>query len=471
MNIFIYNRSLRINDITTLIYQMKQFGDVIPIFIFDDIQINPKKNTYFSNTAVKFMCDSLLELADLIKDKGGQLYFFKGDIIKILKSIYDTKEINSIGINYDYTPYARQRSANIQTFCTKHNITFIEKEDYVLFDILDGQTTKEDGAYYKVYTPFYNHCIKNLTVPKPDKFNQFTFTKLKALKDTQYAFNKKDIEMLYKKTNIEVNAGRTNGLNILKHLNNFKDYNKKRDILSYQTTKLSAHNKFGTVSIREVYYAIIKKLNKSSGLIRELIFRDFYYNLYHSVKPDMLNGMIGLENMPFKEKFGHIKWNYDKVLFKKWCTGMLGIPTCDAGMRQLNTTGFMHGRLRMVVASVATKLLLLPWHWCEKYFAQKLTDYDPIQNGAGWGWTCHGVDPTQVLRIFSPKSQSDKFDPECSYILTYIPELAEVPISDIHNWEEKYVNYKNINYPEPVINYKKARLAGLNEFYRVNKFT
>jgi deoxyribodipyrimidine photo-lyase len=333
----------------------------------------------------------------------------------------------------------------------------------VLYDILGGQTLKADADYYKIYTPFLNFVTKNLDVRKPDGFKSFKFEKMETNK---YVLNEKDIDDFYEE-NLEIKSGRKAGLKILKNLDKFKTYSKERDMLTYQTTKMSVHNKFGTVSIREFYYAIVEKLGKSSGLIRELVFRDFYYNLFH-FRPDMLGGMIGHKNAPYKEKFGKIKWNTDKKLYQKWCDGTLGIPICDSGMRQLNTTGLMHNRLRMVCASVATKLLLFPWFWCEKYFATKLTDYDPVQNAAGWGWTATGIDPTQVLRSFSPQTQGEKFDPECEFILTYIPELSSVKIDDIHKWDEKYKNYPDVKYPAPAIDYKKARKEGLDEFYRVN---
>jgi len=467
MHIFIFNRGLRLTDNTTLIHQIKENQAVVPIFIFTPEQIEPKKNSYFSNNSVQFMIESLHELSDEIKKKNGKMYFFKGDNVKVLNGIHKKDKIESIGMNYDYTPYARKRSDDIQKFCKKNDIIFYEKEDYVIYDILGGETNKKDNTYYQIYTPFYNFVTANLKVREPDGFKSFKFHKSHDIESSKYFLQENKIDEFYE-DNLTINSGRKNGLKILKNLDKFKTYSKERDCLQYQTTKMSVHNKFGTVSIREFYYAIIKKLGKSSGLIRELIFRDFYFNLFYH-RPDLLGGMIGHKNEPYKEKFGKIKWNYNKNLFEKWCDGSLGIPMCDAGMRQLNTTGFMHNRLRMVVASVATKLLLFPWYWCEKYFASKLTDYDPIQNGAGWGWTSTGIDPTQVLRSFSPQTQGEKFDPKCEYILTYIPELSSVKIDDIHKWDEKYKEYPDVDYPAPAIDYKKARKEGLDEFYRVNK--
>jgi deoxyribodipyrimidine photo-lyase len=185
----------------------------------------------------------------------------------------------------------------------------------------------------------------------------------------------------------------------------------------------------------------------------------------------MLGGQIGKKNLTFKEKFNHIKWKYDEEIFQRWCDGKTGIPVCDSGVIQMNTTGFLHNRLRMVVASTACKLLSIPWWKAEQYFAQKLLDYDVIQNSAGWNWTIGGIDPKQILRIFSPKSQSEKFDSDTTFIKRWIPELKDVPSKDIHDWENSYDKHlKNgVKYYKPIIDYKQARSEMIKELNRVNK--
>ena len=469
MNIFLFNRGLRCIDNTTLIHQQKTYGDVVPIFVFTE-QVNRKKNEYFSDNSVEFMVESLYDLSDMIKEKyDGKLYFFHNDnLIKVLLSIHKMEKIASIGTNFDYTPYARKRQDDLKDFCDRNNIIFNMMEDHVMFPVLTGKSHKSDNTPYTVFTPYKNHVLQNITVTKPDKFKKFNFKKYKILESNKYYID--NIDKFYiPNINATIRGGRKEGLKILKKLDKFKDYDKKRDCLLYRTTCLASHNHFGTVSIREVYYAIKDKL-KHSGLITEICWRDFYYNLFYH-HPHMLGGMIGKKNMAYKEKFNHIKWNYNIKNFERWCNGTTGIPVCDAGMRQMNSTGIMHNRLRMVTASVLTKLLMLPWQWGEKYFAQKLKDYDPIQNGGGWGWTISGIDPQQVFRIFSPQNQSKKFDPNCEFILQYIPELKDVPIKDIHTWEDTYKIYleKGIEYYEPIIDYKQSRRDALKEFHRVNK--
>jgi deoxyribodipyrimidine photo-lyase len=473
MNIFLFNRGLRCNDNTTLIHMIRTYGEIIPIFVFTE-QVNQKKNEYFSHNSVEFMIESLHELADTIHKKyDGKLYFFHNDnLIKLLGSIHKTEKIANLGTNFDYTPYAIKRQEDLKDFCNKNKINFIMKEDHVLFPILDKKACKENGEPYTVFTPYKNHVLKNLEVPEPDKFKKFNFKKHKILESNKYYIDMKDINMFYESNpNKTIIGGRKAGLKILKNLGKFKDYTEERDMLTYHTTCLASYNHFGVVSIREVFYMMKDKLkSKSIGLITEICWRDFYYNLFY-YHPHMLGGMIGKKNTAYKDKFNHIKWNYNKNHFERWCNGTLGIPVCDAGMRQMNTTGIMHNRLRMVTAAVLTKLLMLPWQWGEKYFAQKLKDYDPIQNGGGWGWTITGIDPQQVFRIFSPQSQSVKFDPECEFILSYIPELKNVPIKDIHNWEETYQKYldSGITYYKPAIDYKESRKLALEEFKRVNK--
>jgi deoxyribodipyrimidine photo-lyase len=462
MNIFLFNKSLRLYDNTTLIEQMINEKNIIPFFIFTE-QINKNKNKYYSENSVQFMCESLIELQNDIKKHNGKLYFFHSEnFINIFKEI---DNINSIGTNFDYSPYAINRQNILKEYCDKNNIKFYIYEDHILYNILDNKTLKKDGKPYTVFTPFKNHCLNNLNVAKPNKFNKFIFIKNKELKNNKYYINK--IIDYDKNENINILGGRNNGLLILKNIKKFSDYKLNRDYLIYNTTFLSAHNHFGTLSIREIYNKMIKyKLN---DLIDQLIWRDFYYNLYYH-HPYMLNGQINNENKSFKPKYDKVKWSNDKILFNKWCSGNLGIPICDAGMRQLNKTGFMHNRLRMICANILTKLLLISWRWGEKYFATKLVDYDCIQNSAGWQWTCCGIDPQQVFRIFNPQIQNIKFDSKCIFIKKYIPELENISNEDIYNWDNTYNKYDNINYSSPSINYKNARENGINEFKKINKY-
>lgn len=468
MNIFLFNKSLRCYDNTTLIEQIENEKNIIPFFIFTE-QVNINKNKYFSNNSVQFMIESLIELAHEIKLKyNGKLYFFHCDqLIKVFEDIIKNNVINSIGTNFDYSPYAKLRQEILLNFCNKNNIKFYIKEDHLLYNLLSGQTLKKDKTYYTVFTPFKNYCLKNLKINKPNNFKKFNFIINKNLENNKYIINIKEINKFYNYNEFNnVKGGRSYGLKILKHSKDFNNYEKLRNNLIYKTTFLGAYNHFGVLSIREVY----ESFQHNKSIVNELHWRDFYYNLYYNF-PHMLEGQVNKINKSFKSKFDKMKWLNNKKIFDKWCNGNLGIPICDCGMRQLNLTGFMHNRLRMICANILTKLLLIDWRWGEQYFASKLIDYDCIQNSGGWQWTACGIDPTQPFRIFSPKLQNLKFDPECEFIKQYIPELNNVPNKDIINWETEYINYKNniVNYPEPQINYVKSRELGIKEYKKVNK--
>ena len=446
INIFIHHRDLRIIDNTTLIEQDKNESDIIPIFIFPPEQINPKKNEYFSNASVQFMIESLHELSDDIKNKNGKIYFFKGDNLKVLKNIHKNIGINSIGYNIDYTPYAKKRDNEIRTWCNDQNIKLYEKEDYVLYDILDGQTLKKDDTPYQVFTPFKNYCLNNLKVNEVNKFNKFKFTKNSKLEDIKYNINEKEIDNFYEENiNINVHGGRSNGLKILNSLDKFKDYQKNRDTLSYKTTFLAAHNHFTTVSIREVYYKIISEIGKNSGLINQLHWRDFYINISHYF-PHILNGQIGKKNKAFKEKYDNIKWSYNKDKWNTFMKGETGFPIIDAGVRQLLTHNFVHNRVRMVHGNFVTKDLHMDWRDGEKFYSNNLVDIDVMVNNNSWQWCAgSGTDAQPYFRIFNPWTQLKTYDPELKYVREMLPELKDVPNEDIINWWKPEIHNKWLN--------------------------
>jgi deoxyribodipyrimidine photo-lyase len=466
MHIFLFHRDLRLVDNTTLIHQLQKEKTIVPIFIFPPEQIDKKINKYFSNNSVQFMIESLYDLSNEIKSKSGKMYFFKGDNITVLKKIHKIENIESIGFNIDYTPYAIYRDKEIENWCSLNDIQCYSKEDYVLYDILTDLTKKKDKTPYLVFTPFKNHCLNDLEVRQIDKFNKFKFYQNNDLTKIKYNIDESEINNFYKEnSDINVHGGRKNGLKILSKIDKFKDYTKKRDNLIYNTTFLSAHNHFSTVSIREVYYAVLNKLGIKSGLINELHWRDFYVNITFAF-PKVLQGQIKGNNKSFKEKYDDIKWSYNKKLFDKWCNGETGFPLIDAGMKQLNQTGFLHNRNRMCVASFLTKDLHIDWKLGEKYFATKLVDYDPMSNSGGWLWVMGGgCDAQPYFRIFNPWTQQKKYDPDCEYIKKWIPELNDIPNKDIHNWFKSEIHNKwltdNINYYVPIINHDVERLETL----------
>jgi deoxyribodipyrimidine photo-lyase len=472
MNIFIFHRDLRLNDNTTLIKQLQKYKTVTPIFIFPPEQINPKTNDYFSNNSVQFMIESLHELSNEIKDKHGKLYFFKGPTMSVIKQIHKTTPIQSIAFNFDYTPYALQRDEEIRNWCKKNNLDCIVHEDYVLHDILGNETKKSDGEPYQVFTPFREHCQKTLKIRTPDKFRSFQFTLFTSASNISYNMNEFDITKFYKPNpNINVHGGRKNGLKILSSIEKFKDYDKKRDFLTYKTTFLSAHNHFSTVSIREVYYAFERKFGKHHGIINELYWRDFYVNVTYFF-PDILQGQIHGKNQAFRKKYNKITWSNNVKHFEKWCKGETGFPIIDAAQNQLNTTGYMHNRCRMCSAMFLTKDLHISWRDGEKYFAKHLVDYSPMQNNGGWQWASStGTDAQPYFRIFNPWTQIRNYDEKCEYIKTWIPSLKDVPINDILNWNKPEIHEKwlknGIKYYAPMIVHEEETKKTLSYFGRL----
>jgi len=388
-HIFIFHRDLRFIDNTALIHQFKQINvsDTIqPIFIFTPEQIDPGKNKYFSNASVQFMIESLVELAEDIAKIGGQLLFFYGHTLDVLKNLHSRKHISTIAYNSDYTPYATKRDTELRNWAKQNNIACYEREDYPLYDILDGQTLKKDGTPFKVFTPFKNHCLLECSIRPIDPFHSYRFElqKMKEYIESEFHFPIDKLHSLYTANPlINVRGGRRAGLSILKNALNWSAYDTNRDKLIYKTTFLSAYNHFSTVSIREVYRAF----RDNDSLINELIWRDFYMNITLSF-PYILDGQISRkENMPYKLSYSSIKWKNNNLYFKQWCQGQTGVPIIDAAMIQLNTTGFMHNRARMIVASFLTKDLHIDWRWGEKYFASKLVDYNAMSNSGGWQWS------------------------------------------------------------------------------------
>jgi len=399
INVFIFRRDLRINDnlaFVNLMHHIGQTNKIYPIFIFNPKQIYAKNNAYFSNNAVQFMIESLDDLENDI-----HVNYYEGDDIKILEKINTKYNIKNIAFNKDYTPFSISRDDKIITWCKKQDINVITEEDYTLFKI--GSILNTNQKPYQVFTPFYKKC-SHLDVAKPIKVNN---TQLHVIKDVTNF----DKHKYYKKNDfIAVRGGRKNALERLKVKMN--EYAKLRDYPSLDhTTKLSAYIKFGCISIREVYNTYYG----NKDLIRELIWREFYAHImYH------FPHIIGKS---FKEKYDKVKWSNNKKWFKLWCEGKTGYALVDAGMRQLNQTGWMHNRVRMIVAMFLTKDLLIDWRWGEKYFATKLVDYDPASNNGGWQWSAStGTDAQPYFRIFNPDLQIKKYDKDYEYIKKWNPD-------------------------------------------------
>lgn len=471
--IHIFRRDYRLDDNTTLIQACKTFDLVIPIFIFTDTQINPAKNPFRSDNSVQFLCESLADLDNQLREHKSQLYIFYGDeftildtLIKILKPV----GLAGISFNVDYTKYSQSRDSRIIELCKSADLENVSQDDICLHPPETILTTT--GKLYTKFTPFWRASTAK-TIPKPvaNPHQNFLHSRgaiAKKLVDLQEYITLDEVMKPEGRIlgvinpRIPERGGRKNGLAILKHISDWKDYNEQHDQLTYATTHLSAFNKYGCVSIREVYHTMLDKLGKDSGVVRQLFWRDFFYHLSNA-NPDIYIHSLN-------PKYRNIRWHRNSEEFLAWCEGKTGFPIVDACMRELNTTGYMHNRGRLIVSNFLCRLMHQDWHLGERYFASKLYDYDPAQNNFGWqvsgsnssGTTSRPLEQT----ILNPWIQSIQFDHKGEYIKRWCPELADVISTDLHKWHERCNLWleKGIKYRKPILDYKIEKEKNLKMY-------
>ena len=445
--LFIFRRDLRLTDNNGLNLLNECCKNIYTIFIFTPKQVG-SGNKYKSDNAVQFMIESLEDLSKQISKTGGHLYTFYGHNEKIITECIKEFDINLVCFNLDISPYARERDEKIIKLCEHLKTYIMYSYDYYLHE--PGSIVNGSGEPYQKFTPYYETSLKKKVEP-PAKLR-----KLHLKSSNKQLANKIILEQAMKKfthvnPEILVHGGRAEAIKILKTaLKTQQHYKRDHDSVEKRTTELSASIKFGCLSIREIY----KAFRKNAAIIRQLIWRDFFANILYSF-PHVLGHAM-------KKNYNKIHWHHNNSWLKAWCNGETGFPIVDAGMRQLNATGYMHNRARLVVASFLTKTLLIDWREGEEYFATQLTDYDPASNNGNWQWIAStGADSQPYFRIFNPWEQAKKIDPDCNYIKKWIPELTDVPVKDIINWETSYELYKNIKYPKPIVDYQKQKEKAL----------
>jgi deoxyribodipyrimidine photo-lyase len=408
-SIFIFRRDLRLEDNTTLIHADNNNEKIIPIFIYDPHQIENKDK---SDNCVQFMVESLKDLHSQLRKHGSKLHTFYGKPWEIIEKIIGKEDIGNVYVNKDYTVYSKYRDKKIADVCKKNKnpVNFVSFEDLMLHNIDDIKT--ETGKIYEKFTPYYSKASKiSVGIPKKHSYKNLIKNYTCLIK----TFNATD-KLYVHNDKIYIHGGRQNGLKILRNIKHFSDYNKVRSEPQYDTTLLSPHNKFGTLSIREVFHTVKNKLGNKNEIIRQLYWRDFYYNQMY-FNEDYFHLKNG--------KYSKIKWKNNPSYFKKWKSGETGIPIVDAGMRQLNETGWIHNRVRLLVSTVLTKILHVDWRLGEKYFKQKLLDYDVTQNIMNWYWVSgESAFASPYFRVMNPDSQTKSHDKECKYIEKWI-ELEE----------------------------------------------
>ena len=425
VSIFWFRRDLRLDDNVGFLEALKGDYPVLPLFIFDkDILDKLPEN----DARVTVIFETLQEMRkELQDDYDSSLAMFHDTPEKVFKSLVKDYQIQEVFTNRDYEPYAKERDTSIKELLSKNNISFNTYKDQVIFE--KDEVVKKDGDPYLVYTPYKNTWKENFK----DHTLKIHYTSQhldNTVKNTRLP-NVSLSEMGFKKSSISFPEYDTSPTLI-------ENYNDTRNFPAKDgTSNLSPHLRFGTVGIRKIYKKAIDA--KDETFWNELIWREFFMQiLYHF--PETVNNA-------FKKKYDRIEWRNNEDEFEKWKTGTTGYPLVDAGMRQLNETGLMHNRVRMVVGSFLCKHLLIDWRWGEAYFAEKLLDYEMSSNVGNWQWVAgSGVDAAPYFRIFNPTTQIDKFDKNKTYI---------------NHWVKEYNTNK---YPEKMVDHKEARERCLNAY-------
>ena len=423
VNIFWFRRDLRLEDNAGLYHALKSGFPVIPIFIFDEniLEKLPKKDK-----RVVFIWQEVNRIREELKDLGSDMLLMYGTPVEVYKKLLSEYHIHAVFVNRDYEPYALKRDREIFDLLKSGGVDFKGYKDQVIFD--RREVLKKDETPYTVYTPYMKKWKEQLTdfhlKPYPNSSYFDNFCREIQSQDVS-------LESLgFDQVEVEFPAAVTDE-------NLVKGYHETRDIPYISgTSRLSIHLRFGTISIRKLSKQAIALNDK---YLNELIWREFYQMiLYHYPQTT---------NKSFRSVYDLIEWENNEAHFKLWCEGKTGFPLVDAGMRELNKTGFMHNRVRMVVASFLTKHLLIDWRWGEAYFAEKLLDFDQASNVGGWQWAAGcGVDAVPYFRVFNPTLQQEKFDPDFKYIKKWVPE------------------YGSGNYPSPIVDHKQARARAIERY-------
>lgn len=418
VNIFWFRRDLRLHDNAGLYHALRSGKPIVPVFIFDRNILDELEDK--ADRRVEFIHNALEKIQKELEIIGSTLDVRYGFPDKIWKQLLKDYSIEKVFTNHDYEPYAKKRDEEISKQLEAKNISFNTFKDQVILE--KSEVVKDDGKPYTVFTP-YSRKWKSIV----NKFYLSSYPTEKYFPGFLKQ-EKKNIPSL--KEMGFTPAGQSFPSNEW-HRNNIRQYKEQRDYPAVAgTSRLSVHLRFGTISIRELARDAEKI---SETFLNELIWRDFYQMiLWH------LPHVVGHACKPV---YDNIKWRNNEKEFEAWCSGNTGYPIVDAGMKELNETGFMHNRVRMIVASFLTKHLLIDWRWGEAYFAKKLLDFDLASNNGGWQWAAGtGCDAAPYFRIFNPYLQTKKFDPELKYVRKWVPEFEELsytrPIVD-HEFARK----------------------------------
>ena len=424
MLLFWFRRDLRLHDNAGFYHALKSGKQVLPLFIFDTEILDKLEDK--QDARVTFIHDTISEMHKKLQDKGSTLLVKYGKPVDVFKELIQEHEVEGVYTNHDYEPYATERDEAIKKLLEKHKLEFKSFKDQVIFERDEMMT--QSGTPYKVYTPYKNAWLKAFDKKMAEPFESekhldklFPHDKTEVISLKKMGFSRSELKIPEPDLSAET----------------LKQYDKTRDLPALDaTSRIGTHLRFGTESVR---HAVQLGLKYNKVWLEELIWREFFMQLlYHF--PESAEDS-------FSPKFSHIKWLNNEEEFEKWCAGKTGFPLVDAGMRQLNQTGFMHNRVRMVAGSFLVKDLLIDWRWGEAYFAAKLLDYEMASNVGNWQWVAGtGADAQPYFRVFNPDSQIKKFDKDLEYIKKWVPE------------------YETPDYPEPMVDHSEARERAVEAF-------
>ena len=395
---FWFRRDLRLEDNVGLFHALKSKYTVIPLFIFDDAILD---SLPYNDPRVGFIYENLSKINTQLLKIESALLVKKGKTQDVWQQLITEFEVKVLFFNKDYEPYAINRDQHITELLAQNGVKVQAFKDQVIFE--EAEITKADGLPYTVYTPYKNKWLEKYKTIAPVTEHETT------------VFSENWLASSFVFPSLSAIGFETSSIKVKPHnLTKIANYHETRDFPALDTTSyLSPHLRFGTVSVRKL---VNWAARKNDVFLSELIWREFFMQiLYHFPKVVQHN---------FKSAYDGIQWRHDEADFQRWYSGTTGYPMVDAGMRELNATGYMHNRVRMVVASFLCKHLLLPWQWGEAYFAQKLLDYDLSANVGNWQWAAGtGCDAAPYFRVFNPDIQLQKFDAKGHYIRKWIPEF------------------------------------------------
>lgn len=423
--IFWFRRDLRLDDNSAFYKALTSGFKVLPIFIFDTTIL---AKLYKSDNRVGFIFNTLEELNKQLNAYNSAIQFYHGNVLEVFETILLNYNVSEIYANHDYEPYAADRDLKVKKYLAEKGVLFKTFKDQVIFE--KSEVTRSNGEPYTVFTPYSNKWIEKLK--QNDEY-------LHLWNSEFYLYNllEKKIEsnITLEALGFEPTIHNWSKFNILSL--NLADYSKTRDFPALNnTSRVSVHLRFGTVSVRKL---VLYALETDPAWLNELIWREFFMQILWNF-PHVIH-------QPFKPKYQFLNWVNNEKEFQAWTKGLTGYPLVDAGMRELNQTGFMHNRVRMVTAGFLVKHLLINWQWGESYFADKLMDFELSSNNGNWQWAAGtGCDAAPYFRIFNPVTQAEKFDPDNSYIKKWVPEFG------------------TSSYPKPIINHDFARNRTLETY-------